>query len=339
MTTLTIVVPCYNSAGYLRRCLDSTVCEAADVEVIVVDDGSTDATAEIAQDYVDRHAGRVRLIRQPNGGHGAAVNTGVAAARGHFVKVVDSDDWLDGGAFEQVLGVLRRLLDDVVDVVLTNFVYEKADRRRKRAVRYRRVLPVGRVVGWEDTGAFATSQYLLMHALIYRTGLLREIGLRLPEHTFYVDNVYAYVPLSSVRRLYYVDADLYRYYIGRADQSVNEEVMLGRIDQYVRVNRIMLRHLSEVRRDPTVPSGALRYLLHYAGIVCATSSVLLTRAGTPQALAVKDELWATLAREDAWLHRRLRRSLVGQLANLPGRSGRGVTMLAYRAAQRVVGFN
>ena len=83
-------------------------------------------------------------------------------------------------------------------------------------------LPKDRIFTWKEAGHFHKGQYILMHSVIYRTKLLVECGLELPKHTFYVDNIYVYKPLPSVRTLYYMDVDFYRYFIGRDDQSVNE---------------------------------------------------------------------------------------------------------------------
>lgn len=338
---LTIVVPCYNSAAYMRRSIDSLLVGGDEVEVLVVDDGSWDATAQIADEYARAYPGVVRAIHQANGGHGAAINTGLAHARGRYIKIVDSDDWLEAGAYAQVLDLLRSFAPGSgdVDVLISNFVYEKVDKRNKTAVRYTNALPAGRVLGWDQVGRFRKAQYILMHSLIYRTDLLRETGLVLPEHTFYVDNLYAYVPLRAARRLYYLDVDLYRYYIGRADQSVNENVMISRVDQQLRINLAMMEHLSTVRTDPTTPKALERYLLHYLDIVCLVSSMLLIRAGTRASLRTKDQFWAAVRTHDPALYRRLRRTTLHQISNLPGRPGRHISMLAYKTAQRVIGFN
>lgn len=265
---LTLVVPCFNSAEYMARCLDSLlVAEAVDVEIVVVDDGSTDATAQIADAYADWFPGRVRAVHQANGGHGAAINTGLRAARGTYFKVVDSDDWLDHTAYVTVLEQLRRFAAAEsgaapADMVVTNFVYEKDGKRHHRAVNYRYAMPVGDVIGWDAVRRFRVDQYLLMHSLIYRTALLRECGLHVPEHSFYVDNYFAFIPLPRVQRLVYLDVDLYRYYIGRADQSVQEKVMISRIDQQLGVNLLMLEHLAAVRaarsgvREPELVAAA-----------------------------------------------------------------------------------
>lgn len=338
MTLLSVVVPAYNAQDYLRRALDSVVGFGPRVEVIVVDDGSTDDTAAVTREYVERFPGQVRLVSKPNGGHGSAINTGLELATGTYFKVVDADDWLDRTAVAEVLDTLAALStgEEPVDLLVSNFVYEKVGKRTKTVVRYTGALPRRRVLTWSRTRRFAKRQYLMMHALTYRTALLREVGLRLPEHTFYVDNLYALVPLHRVRTLYYLDVDLYRYFIGRPDQSVQESVMLRRMDQQLRVNRLMLQHVAQTRvRDRRLR----RYLLHYLEIICAVSSILLIRAGTPATLAEKDQLWAELRAADPWMYRRVRWSVLGQISNLPGPAGRRASILAYRVAQRAIGFS
>lgn len=338
MTLLSVVVPAYNAQDYLRRALDSVVGFGPRVEVIVVDDGSTDDTAAVTREYVERFPGEVHLVSKANGGHGSAINTGLELATGTYFKVVDADDWLDRTALGEVLDTLAVLSrgEEPVDLLVSNFVYEKVGKRTKTAVRYTGALPRRQVLTWSRTRRFAKRQYLMMHALTYRTALLREVGLRLPEHTFYVDNLYALVPLHRVRTLYYLDVDLYRYFIGRPDQSVQESVMLRRMDQQLRVNRLMLQHVAQTR----VKDRRLRrYLLHYLEIICAVSSILLIRAGTPATLAEKDQLWAELRAADPWMYRRVRWSVLGQISNLPGPAGRRASILAYRVAQRAIGFS
>jgi len=339
MTILSVVVPSYNAAGWMERCVDSLLAAGAgDIEVLIVDDGSTDATGAIADRYEAANPGIVRAIHKPNGGHGSTINTGLAEARGAHFKVVDSDDWVDVEAFVALLETLRGFAatSASVDLVVSNFVYEKVGRRYKRAVSYRNVLPVGRVFGWQDVGRFRTSQYLMMHSLVYRTEVLRESGLSLPEHTFYVDNLYVYEPLLSVRTMYYLDVDLYRYFIGRPDQSVNEHVMIRRIDQQLKVNRLMM----DVPVSPyAVPDALYSYLLHHLRIVCVISSTMLLRSGRDEDFDRKVELWRELRYDDPAVYRRLRRSTLGHLVNLPGRPGRSVSMAAYRGARWAFSLN
>ncbi|MFV0451975.1 MAG: glycosyltransferase family 2 protein [Propioniciclava sp.] len=336
MPILSVVVPCYNSAAYMGACLDSLLSAGAeDIEILVIDDGSSDETAAIADAYERDHPGQVRAVHQENKGHGGAINTGLALATGEFIKVVDSDDWVGREELVELLAELRRLSGEV-DLVISNFVYEKLGKRNKTVMRYDEVLPAGRVFGWDEIGRLGLRKYFLMHAFVYRTDLLRECGLALPEHTFYVDNLYAFAPLPHVKRIYYVNVDLYRYFIGRSDQSVAEDVMMRRIDQQLRVNRLMLASMP--RRGEVTP-GLERYMLHYLEILCAVSSALLTKIGTQEALARKGALWSDIRAWDEDLYFRLRRRMLGVVTNLPGSTGRRVTRWGYLVAQRAIGFN
>ncbi|WP_062310714.1 glycosyltransferase family 2 protein [Demequina rhizosphaerae] len=336
--TLTVVVPAYNAEGWLERCVDSLLVGASDVEILIVDDGSTDGTAALADRYEADHPGVVRAIHKANGGHGSTINVGIDVARGRYLKVVDADDWVDADALRALLDTLRGFLadGDPIDLVLSNFVYEKVGRRYKRAVRYRNVLPQGRTFGWDEVGRFRTGQYLMMHSLVYRTELLRESGLRLPEHTFYVDNLYVYQPLLHVESMYYLDVDLYRYYIGRPDQSVNEAVMIRRIDQQLKVNRLLM----DVEVSPyEVPPALYRYLLHHLQVVCVISSTMLLRSGRDEDFARKVELWRELRYDDPDVYRRLKRGALGRIVHLPGRPGRKATVAAYRGASWALALN
>ena len=118
---------------------------------------------------------------------------------------------------------------ETVDMLISNFVYEKEGSRHKKTMRYRSAFPQNRIFTWDDVKFLRKGQYILMHSVIYRAKLLRECRLQLPEHMFYVDNIFVYHPLPYVKMMYYLNVDLYRYYIGREDQSVNEQVMIRRM--------------------------------------------------------------------------------------------------------------
>ena len=243
MKLLSIAIPCYNSAAYMENCIRSLLPGGDEVEILIVDDGSQkDNTGEIADRYEREYPGICRAIHQENGGHGAAVNAGLREATGIFFKVVDSDDWVNKQAYVQVLNTLRRFVygKDTLDMLITNFVYEKQGAKHKKVMNYNTALPKNEVFTWDDVKVFIAGQYILMHSVIYRTELLRDCGLELPMHTFYVDNIFVYEPLPHVRKMYYLDVNFYRYFIGRSDQSVNEQVMIGRIDQQIRVTKLMM---------------------------------------------------------------------------------------------------
>ncbi|MGN0349733.1 MAG: glycosyltransferase family 2 protein [Roseburia sp.] len=336
MKLLTFAVPCYNSQDYMEHCIESLLPGGEDVEILIVDDGSKDRTAEIADAYERKYPGIVRAIHQENGGHGEALNTGIRNATGLFFKVVDSDDWIDLDAYKKILDKLREIVggEKTLDVFIANYVYEKEGAKRKKVMRYPS-LPKEQFFTWNES-RFFKGQYILMHSVIYRTKLLRECGLELPKHTFYVDNIYVYKPLPSVRNLYYMDVDFYRYFIGREDQSVNEKVMIGRIDQQIKVNKIMIDEFDLWK----IPNRRLRhYMFNYLEIVTVVSTVMLIRSGTDKDLAKKRELWGYIKKKDIRLFHHLRRGILGNTMHLPGKGGRKISVAAYKLSQKIVGFN
>ena len=210
MKLLSIAIPCFNSESYMRHCVDTLLTGGEDVEIIIVDDGSTkDATAQIADEYASKYPTIIKAIHQENGGHGQAVNTGIENATGLYFKVVDSDDWVDVEAYKEVLITLRKLLggEKTLDMLISNFVYEKEGAKHKKVMQYTSALPKNQMFSWKDVRHFRKGQYILMHSVIYRTQLLRECGLKLPKHTFYVDNLFVYVPMPYVKNMYFLDVD------------------------------------------------------------------------------------------------------------------------------------
>ena len=187
MKLLTFAIPCYNSEAYMEKCIESLLPGGDDVEILIVDDGSHDRTAEIADAYEKKYPGIVRAIHQENGGHGEAVNAGIRNATGLYFKVVDSDDWVDLDAYRKILDKLREISggDRVLDMFIANYVYEKEGVKHKKVMRCSN-FPKDRIFTWKEAGHFRKGQYILMHSVIYRTKLLVECGLELPKHTFYV---------------------------------------------------------------------------------------------------------------------------------------------------------
>ena len=313
------------------------------MEVLVVDDGSSDRTAEIADELEAKYPGIVRAVHQPNKGHGGAVNTGIENASGLYFKVVDSDDKVKASAFKTILDKLRDNKDaeEKIDLLISNFVYDKEGQAHKKVMEYRKVLPVNRMFSWDEAKRFRKGQYILMHSVIYRTQLLRECGLRLPEHCFYVDNIYVFNPMPSVKNLYYLDVNFYYYFIGRDDQSVNEEVMIGRLDQQSRVNRIMFDFFSDSIAEGRIKmkSPLYRYMYNYLEIITTITSVLAIISDDHQKIAIKDDLWEYLSEKDHELYLKLRRGIFGTVVHLPGRVGKRVVSTGYGIARNIFGFN
>ena len=327
MKYISFAIPCYNSEAYMEKAINSILVGGEDVEIIVVNDGSKDGTQKIAERYQEKYPTIVKAVEKENGGHGDAVNCGLAHATGKYFKVVDSDDWVDKEALKKILDAVKGFVDadSPVDMVISNYVYEKVGMKHKKVIRYDNVLPQNQVFRWDDIGRFRLDQYILMHSVIYRTEMLKLCQLELPKHT-----------LPHVRTLYYLNVDFYRYFIGREDQSVNEKVMIGRIDQQLFVTKRMIE-MYELRM---ITSKKLRkYMINYLAIMMTVSSILCIRSKKQENLVKKKELWAYLKKKDYKTYVKIRYGILGQTMNLPGRSGRKVSSLAYSVARRLIGFN
>ena len=339
MKILSVAIPCYNSEAYMRKCIESLLPGGEDIEILIVDDGSKkDNTAAVADSYQEKYPTIVKAIHQENGGHGEAVNTGIANASGVYFKVVDSDDWVDSDVLLKIIGLLKELIagPDTVDMFISNYIYDKVGQKRKRIMQYHSAMPTEQVFTWEEMGNMRLGHYILMHSVIYRSGLLRECGLKLPKHTFYVDNIFVFQPLPFVKKLYYLDAEFYHYFIGREDQSVNETIMIGRIDQQIRVTKLMLDYYENSR----ITSHKLRhYMVRYLEIMMVICSILAIKSGTDENMAKKKELWESVKKKDVFLYMRLRYGFLGQSMNLPGKSGRQVSIAGYKISQKFFGFN
>ena len=339
MKLITFTVPCYNSAGYMARCIETLLPAGEEAEIILVDDGSTDDTGRIADEYAARYPDIVRVIHQENGGHGEGVNQGVRNAQGVYFKVVDSDDWLDTEALAKVMEVLRDFVarGEQLDLLMANYVYEHVQDNTRNIVHYKGILPQNRVFGWQEIGHFPPNKNILMHSVIYRTEVLRACKLELPKHTFYVDNIFVYQPLPQVQTIYYLDLDLYRYFIGREDQSVNEKNMIKRVDQQLRVTRIMM-HAVDLYALPEQQKKLRAYMLNYFSMMMAISSIFLLMDGSEAALQKRKDLWRELKNYNKRLHRRCVWSVAGA-CNLPGRVGGRISVWGYHVAQKLFKFN
>ncbi len=311
---ITFAVPCYNSAAYMRHCIETLLSAGEQAEIILVDDGSVkDDTPAICDEYAAKYPTIVKAIHQENGGHGEGVNQGIRNATGLYYKVVDSDDWLDTDALQKVLARLHTLVTrgTAPDLMICNY--------------------------WMHVGHFRPDQNLLMHSVMYRTEVLRKCGMVLPKHTFYVDNIFVYQPLPFVKTMYYMDLDLYRYFIGRADQSVNESVMVKRVDQQLRVTRHMIdcQDLDALKGEKKLRA----YMLHYLSMMMAVSDIFLLLDGSAEAKEKQKGLWQYLREHTSAAVYRSIRFGFGGMTNLPFPKGDAIVVGGYRIARKIFKFN
>ncbi len=338
MKLLTVAIPCYNSEEYMRRAIDSVLVCKDELELLIIDDGSKDDTYRIAKEYEEANPDCVRAIHKENGGHGSAVNIGIQEAEGLYFKVLDSDDWFDKESFISVIDHLKNFLQDgeVLDMLVSNYVYEKPSKNKQKVMNYFGAIPRNKVVTWKNRMHFGTFQNLLMHSLIYRTKLLRDCQLKLPEHTFYVDNIFAYYPLPHVHRFYYLDVDLYRYYIGRSDQSVNETIMTSRIDQQIKITKLMISYYNPYSfREKSLKN----YMVKYLSTMMIVTSTLLINEGSEESLKKRDELWLYLKESNLHLYKTVTHRKYGYSMQMNNRIGNSVVIKTYKILNKIYGFN
>ncbi len=271
MKLLTVAVPSYNMEKLLPTCLGSCLYPGAEkeLEVIVVNDGSTDSTLEVAQDYQKRYPDIFRVVDKPNGGHGSGINAGIKHASGKYFKVLDADDWFD----TQALASLVKILSTTdAELVTNSFLCVNASTMKKSK-------PRSSVVGGELAEGLHlfdnASQKLLarMHSVTWRTDILRDNGITISEHCFYVDMEYITKPVPFVNEVYVTELPLYMYRLGDNGQSVSIASMQKHIDHHLAVMDRVLAFI-ESERSRGLGGRKIKYLERMAAEMAANQCLI-----------------------------------------------------------------
>jgi len=331
MKLITFGVPCYNSEGYMRHCLDTILKAKEDIEIVIINDGSKDNTLKIAKEYEKKYKGIIKVVDQENQGHGEGVNQGLKNATGLYYKVVDSDDWVDEKALKKLIKQIKKMQkeDNLVDMFIVNYVYEKEG--EQKVIDYKSVFPQDKVFTWNDVGKFKLDQNILMHSVVYKTDVLKNSGVKLPKHTFYVDNIFVYYPLPCIKTMYYMDIDFYRYFIGRSDQSVNEKVMVKRINQQLFVTKEMTNFFDPYSFEKENPK-LTKYLVHYLSMMY---SICLILAALSKDKQIKKDLFNDLKKSNLRLYKHIKYKSLATITRLP----RFILIPGYRIVRKIYKFN
>lgn len=343
---ITFAVPCYNSAEYMDNCIQHLIDlnSEDDIEILIIDDGSDDDnTWKKAQEWEKKFPTIIHAIHQENKGHGGAVNTGLKYASGLYFKVVDSDDWLDKGGSQPVMDFLRNQQNkakqgkNYTDMVISNFVYNKPSTSKEKEINYTNVFPQNYEFTWKDIRAFKVNQFLFMHSVIYKTSLLRDLNLSLPNNTFYVDNIFLYKPLSYVKSIFYINSRMYMYFIGREDQSVNEDIKKNRVDHQIKVTKSIIDSTDEklLLRYPNLK----KYSINYLAMMMGLTNVLLRMIDNADATQKRKDIWEYLEQKDKSLYLQVKKSISCFGTNIPTKLGRFICIQGYLFIQKFFGFN
>lgn len=242
---LTVVIPTYNMEKYLDKNLKSLVISDKELmkslEVLVVNDGSKDGSSVIGHHYQDMYPYTFRVIDKENGNYGSCVNRGLKEAKGKYIRIMDADDWYDTANFELFL---RKIRDVNVDKIATIFSEVRTSGKTIMQQPYEPEV----VLDMKDV---TLVHYIPMHAITYRTELLREIHYSQTEGRSYTDQEWILLPMPYVKTLYYIPLDVYQYYIGREGQTMDVAVIKKSYPQlFAALQRVMEEYSTTVKLAP-----------------------------------------------------------------------------------------
>lgn len=230
---LTIVVPAYNVEKYIKNCLDSFIDLSVlrSLEILIVDDGSTDSTASLAHTYEQKYPYSFKVLSKENGGHGSTINYAIPRATGKYFKVVDGDDWLDKSLLPQFVQLLKHTHSDVI-----SNDFNLVDDRTKKVTKRRKAVSNSYHYNREWGFAEAVMDPLItIHSMTIRTDVLQKNDIRVDEHCFYEDQEYILYPIPYCTSITFSPLPLYQYRLGRSGQSVDIKMMIKRHDQHLNV--------------------------------------------------------------------------------------------------------
>ena len=334
---VSFVVPCYNSASFMRRAVDSLLGFDQPCEILLINDGSKDQTSEIAHEYAAKYD-NVIAIDQENANWGGVVNHGLRVARGTYFKVLDSDDYFDRTALNQVLTQLSALAEagEAPDLFITNYVYDHMASNSQRIMQYRAFFPAGRVFHWNEMGLQAADKFIMIHAAWYKTSILRESNIVLPEGVSYMDGYLLLHPMPYTEKLFYLNVQPYHYIIGRAGQSVEIEVVKKHIDEQIMASRMAIDDADYAALFAEEPHRAT-LMAGYVSCMMAVSTLHLFMINTQDALDKNNELWDYLKTHNPVLYQRVCHSWAGR-ANRKTAFGRFLARCGYTIGKLIYKF-
>lgn len=268
---LSISIAAYNIEKYLDKLMNSLLDERVTdaLDIMIVSDGSTDNTISMGEKYSAKYPGTVRVIAKENGGHGSTINKGIELAEGKYFKPIDGDDWVDT---EALVKFVRFLEDHDADMVISD--YKRCVEGSEPEDVVFSGIEAGRVYSFEDMSAAAG--WMRYHTVTFRTSILRDHGVRLDEHCFYVDTELMVMPIPYVETATYCDACVYCYRLGINEQSVSMTSRKKHIDNSEKVSETLLDYFNSLdvklsdRKNAYMLDGILSICLwHFETLIIA----------------------------------------------------------------------
>lgn len=228
---LTVIVPSYNMEEYLPRCLGSLVVPDEKMlqrlEVIVVNDGSSDKTSEIAHGFEHRHPEVFRVIDKANANYGSCINAALPLATGTFVKILDADDHFDERGFPRFLDDLyekAKSKDCPVDLVISEYVCEDVFGKVRKHGKFN--LPTDHCFSLPDCSK--TFIRIGLHSVTYRTSVVKSINYVQTEGISYTDMEWIIEPMVAVKTVCYCPILVYHRVVERTGQTTESSAKIAK---------------------------------------------------------------------------------------------------------------
>ena len=255
MKILTVVIPAYNVEMYLRHTLNSFVVPEVldDFEVIVVDDGSKDATAAIAMEFQKKYPQTFRVFSKENGGHGSGINQGIQLAEGKYFCVVDGDDWVNTPDFFKTVQFLKNRDEDVV---MTNH-YRVNDKTQDKKPVFSSGIIYNQIYHFNDISEICI---LGLSGMSIKTEILKNNKIHLDEHCYYVDMEYIAFPVPYIHSVAFLDLFVYMYRVARQGQSVSVAGVKKHLKDHDNVVFHLIEFLNQYSKAPEAEAEKIEYI-------------------------------------------------------------------------------
>lgn len=229
--TLTIIIPSYNTAKYIDKNINTMLDERlfADVEIIMINDGSKDDTSIVAHRYEDMYPQCIKVVDKENGGHGSVINIGVTLANGRYLKVVDGDDWVDTNALYELIQFLKKT---DADIVFNSYV-SHGEKSGKETINGRLNIEPGRTFPISELIKKGLNPQI--HTITVKKSIWNFNNIRVTEKCFYEDFQYANYPIPFVKQAAYLDFPVYYYLTEQKTQSVSDSSTYKNLPMFIKV--------------------------------------------------------------------------------------------------------
>ena len=287
----TVTIPAYNVEKYLDEILPTYLDERLldDIELLIVNDGSKDNTAEIGRRYEEKYPNTIRLINKENGGHGSTINTGIKEASGKYFKVIDGDDWVDTEELVKFIAYLKNADTDIILTPFNRVIFPDKKIEREDLS----IFEEGKIYQLAEVADQMGEGYRL-HSAVFKTEIMRKIS-PISEHCFYVDQEYIILPLQFAKTVSYANCCIYQYRFGIGEQSVSMANRRKNIAMHVHVTL----KLAEFAVENQFPEKIKIFLKNrIAGLAVYALEAFLTFEDTKAAKEQWCDLYEKLAKID-----------------------------------------